>query len=1155
MDGASPQDRESGRGAADTAKEVQQEDGARRERLHVLDSVSGTSQLHQLSGMSQLPPEDDSPKGGSPHNEKDEPMHPAASAVQDHQHQPKPTIADVTRPAIPPVGEVSQGAFPLPGQEASVDLTAVQAGFVQPQDNGVPSYGFPPMAAPIVVKEEVPSSPEQQRAIPSSSASGPHTGAPSESMYAQILARVLLRELKEKMGDPQPKSHTPQIQINLKTRPECFVVRAENLSEEQAANSPPPTTHPLHPQGVFRALRAAVHDKNMRAAALGLPMWSGYGEIIDGGDDDMGGSRDGGDSDLDMLRKKSSKKRDGFPVPLPGSASIQQAYETFAFATGPNPLLAKEESYAFPPLPQQPGDDQAGAIEGAGDDLLLDTHPGGRPVGLGEEWEGDSSPTGIGAGSVASGEMMPPEETERIKKMVQDISEKLKPLLPPSPPQTPRLIMKLLWDQETNKLIPQYLYKWVQAAGHPFRISSAAEVPLVMRQIIATRNLLAQKLGQPLIEGYEGVLSQFEAQADGSARPRRAARMEPPLELSMDYPLKPADINKVATVLLKQLEDAYGKENSHRMASEGSLFPFGVAWDPHRYRVRWKTGHGRLRKHFEKRVSKRKGGRGLREAIKVALTSRNLWASSDNLPVLQHYHDILSQNFNDLLQQWEPSMTKSAQGSGTADEDDMYNSPPFPQHGPFVPYTPGVLPLDPRPPPPLTIHRHMDHHRKPLSGGRQRPQRATSWAGMERKHDTDDGANEYSHLHHLNDPSLSAMAMGVGMEEARRAAGGQECGLVPSDLLRELQPDAVLHGMHHHASPSAAAAAAGGAAAGSSGGQKRKDKTDKEARPKKRSKKGGKASHPEAMAGSVVVKQEDGGGGEQAAMDQEGLCIEGEGEGAGVGEGSQVNDVQQPTDGDKYKSGFKGVSWNKRMQAWLAFWTERGTRRSKTFSPRHVGAEEARLQAIEFLKGKREEAGSSTPDTSSHPQPKKRASSRQSHPNNKQALIRTSTLQSTEDGSMLAPDDQHINHQQQQQQQVIPPMHPIPPLPMQQHPPHPFMPVVPMPMVPIDFGFMHQHQHQHQQQEQQQQQGQQGGEDMLLENADDGEAEGEGDGCEGEAHAAAGLEGLAEAAAAFGLAGAAAAFEEGGEDHEMGMRAVGVGEDTTGATAERREAH
>eukprot|EP00914_Ancora_sagittata_P014246 GHVO01027797.1.p1 GENE.GHVO01027797.1~~GHVO01027797.1.p1 ORF type:complete len:256 (-),score=37.62 GHVO01027797.1:655-1422(-) len=56
------------------------------------------------------------------------------------------------------------------------------------------------------------------------------------------------------------------------------------------------------------------------------------------------------------------------------------------------------------------------------------------------------------------------------------------------------------------------------------------------------------------------------------------------------------------------------------------------------------------------------------------------------------------------------------------------------------------------------------------------------------------------------------------------------------------------------------------------------------------------------------------------------------------------------------QSGFKGVSWNSRMKAWLAFYvTENGERKSKTFSTRKLGMEEARLQAISFCREKQEQ--------------------------------------------------------------------------------------------------------------------------------------------------------------------------------------------------------
>jgi hypothetical protein len=45
------------------------------------------------------------------------------------------------------------------------------------------------------------------------------------------------------------------------------------------------------------------------------------------------------------------------------------------------------------------------------------------------------------------------------------------------------------------------------------------------------------------------------------------------------------------------------------------------------------------------------------------------------------------------------------------------------------------------------------------------------------------------------------------------------------------------------------------------------------------------------------------------------------------------------------------------MKAWLAFWMDGKTRRSKTFSSKVFGFEEARLAAIDFLQGRKREAG------------------------------------------------------------------------------------------------------------------------------------------------------------------------------------------------------
>ncbi|AFZ81476.1 hypothetical protein BEWA_008880 [Theileria equi strain WA] len=50
-------------------------------------------------------------------------------------------------------------------------------------------------------------------------------------------------------------------------------------------------------------------------------------------------------------------------------------------------------------------------------------------------------------------------------------------------------------------------------------------------------------------------------------------------------------------------------------------------------------------------------------------------------------------------------------------------------------------------------------------------------------------------------------------------------------------------------------------------------------------------------------------------------------------------------------SGFPGVSWNKRMGAWLAFYYDQGTRRSRTFHPKYfdMDVEKAKLAAIDFM--------------------------------------------------------------------------------------------------------------------------------------------------------------------------------------------------------------
>jgi len=56
----------------------------------------------------------------------------------------------------------------------------------------------------------------------------------------------------------------------------------------------------------------------------------------------------------------------------------------------------------------------------------------------------------------------------------------------------------------------------------------------------------------------------------------------------------------------------------------------------------------------------------------------------------------------------------------------------------------------------------------------------------------------------------------------------------------------------------------------------------------------------------------------------------------------------------EFRSGYRGVSWNRRMKAWLAFWSEGKNRRSKTFNAKVMGFERARAAAIDFLKKKKQ---------------------------------------------------------------------------------------------------------------------------------------------------------------------------------------------------------
>ena len=66
-----------------------------------------------------------------------------------------------------------------------------------------------------------------------------------------------------------------------------------------------------------------------------------------------------------------------------------------------------------------------------------------------------------------------------------------------------------------------------------------------------------------------------------------------------------------------------------------------------------------------------------------------------------------------------------------------------------------------------------------------------------------------------------------------------------------------------------------------------------------------------------------------------------------------VQQQYKPPVGGEYRSGCRGVSWNRRMKAWLAFWTEGKVRRSKTFNAKLLGFDQAREQAIDFLREKK----------------------------------------------------------------------------------------------------------------------------------------------------------------------------------------------------------
>lgn len=70
--------------------------------------------------------------------------------------------------------------------------------------------------------------------------------------------------------------------------------------------------------------------------------------------------------------------------------------------------------------------------------------------------------------------------------------------------------------------------------------------------------------------------------------------------------------------------------------------------------------------------------------------------------------------------------------------------------------------------------------------------------------------------------------------------------------------------------------------------------------------------------------------------------------------GDSLESPQKDLNPVEFRSGYRGVSWNRRMKAWLAFWSEGKNRRSKTFNAKVMGFEKARAAAIDFLKRKKQ---------------------------------------------------------------------------------------------------------------------------------------------------------------------------------------------------------
>lgn len=69
---------------------------------------------------------------------------------------------------------------------------------------------------------------------------------------------------------------------------------------------------------------------------------------------------------------------------------------------------------------------------------------------------------------------------------------------------------------------------------------------------------------------------------------------------------------------------------------------------------------------------------------------------------------------------------------------------------------------------------------------------------------------------------------------------------------------------------------------------------------------------------------------------------------------SEMGTIDKDVVAVEFRSGYRGVSWNRRMKAWLAFWSEGKNRRSKTFNAKVMGFDKARAAAIDFLKKKKQ---------------------------------------------------------------------------------------------------------------------------------------------------------------------------------------------------------